>query len=288
MTKFNTNTKNGRSAFTLIELLVVIAIIAILAAILFPVFARARENARRSSCQSNLKQIGLAVIQYNQDYDEKFPFVIDAGPGGTFQMTWARAVQPYIKSVQVFQCPSDPDAGQPIGFAGVKISYAANSLYQNRVTGTGGNLYGFSGIFAKIDQISNGQSRALAEMESAATIVMVADKFSSDASAIAANATDAGYGNASGFNTFCSIGLVGNGSDLPNGTQSSAAYGNNTKMGQVSARHLETANFLYADGHVKALRPEKTNPNGNYFAFSNALSRNINNPDYQWSVYAGQ
>ncbi len=63
-----------RFAFTLIELLVVIAIIAILAAILFPVFARARENARRSSCQSNLKQIGLGVMQYIQDYDEKYPF----------------------------------------------------------------------------------------------------------------------------------------------------------------------------------------------------------------------
>lgn len=62
-----------RRGFTLIELLVVIAIIALLAAILFPVFARARENARRASCQSNLKQIGLSVVQYTQDYDETFP-----------------------------------------------------------------------------------------------------------------------------------------------------------------------------------------------------------------------
>src|SRR4028118_1774787 len=63
----------SRSGFTLIELLVVIAIIGILASILFPVFARARENARRSSCQSNLKQIGLGILQYTQDYDEKLP-----------------------------------------------------------------------------------------------------------------------------------------------------------------------------------------------------------------------
>ena len=70
---------NRRIAFTLIELLVVIAIIAILAAILFPVFARARENARRAGCQSNLKQIALGFLQYAQDYDERLPNVQDSG-----------------------------------------------------------------------------------------------------------------------------------------------------------------------------------------------------------------
>jgi prepilin-type N-terminal cleavage/methylation domain-containing protein/prepilin-type processing-associated H-X9-DG protein len=104
--------------FTLIELLVVIAIIAILAAILFPVFARARENARRSSCQSNLKQIGLGLIQYTQDYDEKLPNVeiIQGAPGGTFLTdltTWADATIPYIKSTQVFVCPSATKYGTP-------------------------------------------------------------------------------------------------------------------------------------------------------------------------------
>src|SRR6185436_12145569 len=74
-----------RSGFSLIELLVVIAIIAILAAILFPVFGRARENARRSSCQSNLKQIGLGVAQYLQDYDERLPSgYVDTSGGGGF------------------------------------------------------------------------------------------------------------------------------------------------------------------------------------------------------------
>jgi prepilin-type N-terminal cleavage/methylation domain-containing protein/prepilin-type processing-associated H-X9-DG protein len=94
--------------FTLIELLVVIAIIAILAAILFPVFARARENARRTSCQSNLKQIGLGILQYAQDYDEKYPIEVAGGtgaPGNPFG--WADAIQPYVKSSQLFQCPSD-------------------------------------------------------------------------------------------------------------------------------------------------------------------------------------
>src|SRR6188472_4028670 len=90
-----------KSGFTLIELLVVIAIIAILASILFPVFARARENARRSSCQSNLKQIGLGIMQYTQDYDEKYPEFNPSGLG------WAAATQPYLKSTQILQCPSE-------------------------------------------------------------------------------------------------------------------------------------------------------------------------------------
>ena len=105
--------QNRRKAFTLIELLVVIAIIAILAAILFPVFARARENARRSSCSSNFKQIGLGLMQYTQDYDERFPLSaisqvrpsVDGTPIG-----WADAIQPYVKSTQILQCPSEPNA----------------------------------------------------------------------------------------------------------------------------------------------------------------------------------
>jgi prepilin-type N-terminal cleavage/methylation domain-containing protein len=92
-----------KSGFTLIELLVVIAIIAILAAILFPVFARARENARRASCQSNLKQIGLGITQYVQDYDERMP-LYDGGNAAT--TGWAKAVYPYTKSYQLLKCPS--------------------------------------------------------------------------------------------------------------------------------------------------------------------------------------
>ena len=87
-------------AFTLIELLVVIAIIAILAAILFPVFAKAREKARQSSCQSNLKQIGLALQQYSQDYDERTVIYNSAG------IMWGQRIEPYIKNKQVFTCAS--------------------------------------------------------------------------------------------------------------------------------------------------------------------------------------
>ncbi len=111
-----------KKAFTLIELLVVIAIIAILAAILFPVFARARENARRTSCQSNLKQLGLGIMQYTQDYDEKLPGFYK-NIGGT--VTWATLLQPYAKSVQLYTCPN----GVPYALTSPQyISYGYNTL----------------------------------------------------------------------------------------------------------------------------------------------------------------
>lgn len=98
------------TGFTLIELLVTISIIAILAAILFPVFARARENARRASCQSNLKQISLGIKMYTQDYDECVPPIqinTAANTNASNPYGWADAIQPYIKSTQLFQCPSE-------------------------------------------------------------------------------------------------------------------------------------------------------------------------------------
>jgi len=95
-----------RRGFTLIELLVVIAIIAILAAILFPVFARAREKARQSSCLSNVKQITLGIMMYAQDYDEILPYASRFGTAGT-PPTWDVGLQPYVKNTQLFICPSN-------------------------------------------------------------------------------------------------------------------------------------------------------------------------------------
>ena len=95
-----------KTGFTLIELLVVIAIIAILAAILFPVFAQARENARKIACMSNLKQIGLGWLQYAQDYDERVvPWTVNGTSGGN-AFAWNYVIQPYLKSEQVLKCPS--------------------------------------------------------------------------------------------------------------------------------------------------------------------------------------
>jgi prepilin-type N-terminal cleavage/methylation domain-containing protein/prepilin-type processing-associated H-X9-DG protein len=94
----------NRKAFTLIELLVVIAIIAILAAILFPVFAKAREKARQASCASNEKQILLGVMQYTEDYDENYPF-LNWG-WNPHNNSWPTTLDPYIKSAQIWICPS--------------------------------------------------------------------------------------------------------------------------------------------------------------------------------------
>ncbi len=111
-----------RRGFTLIELLVVIAIIAILAAILFPVFARAREKARQSACLSNVKQLGLGLMMYVQDYDETMIPYATSPPGTSF--TWPKLIEPYVKNLGIFDCPS---SGRKFdGTSSYSVSYGGN------------------------------------------------------------------------------------------------------------------------------------------------------------------
>ena len=109
-----------RRGFTLIELLVVIAIIAILAAILFPVFAKAREKARQSSCNSNLRQLGTGLIMYAQDYDECTP--IGFSGLGWWTGTWKERLYPYVKNYQLYDCPSRRLGVPPTGYGNYGIN----------------------------------------------------------------------------------------------------------------------------------------------------------------------
>jgi len=121
-----------RTGFTLIELLVVIAIIAILAAILFPVFARAREKARQASCSSNLKQIGLSLMMYVSDYDERFPSdSLDASLGQA-RLGWqgwiSNGIYPYSKNGNIFQCPSNNNGWFTEWHTNSQVSYCYNYI----------------------------------------------------------------------------------------------------------------------------------------------------------------
>ena len=105
--------KSSKRGFTLIELLVVIAIIAILAAILFPVFSKARDKARQASCLSNLKQLGLAIVMYTEDYDGTYPMAWEGSYQGItvypycHYSTWVQEIYPYVNNADIFWCPGD-------------------------------------------------------------------------------------------------------------------------------------------------------------------------------------
>jgi prepilin-type N-terminal cleavage/methylation domain-containing protein/prepilin-type processing-associated H-X9-DG protein len=137
-----------RRGFTLIELLVVIAIIALLAAILFPVFARARENARKSSCSNNLKNLTLGWIQYSNDADEKVIPYSDSGGSTGNAFAWNRLLMPYIKNEQVLTCPSNTLTRQGYGcnFALGSGGRALSDIVLPAKTPTYADIYGSGGL----------------------------------------------------------------------------------------------------------------------------------------------
>ena len=227
-----------KKGFTLIELLVVIAIIAILAAILFPAFARARENARRASCQSNLKQLMLGVFQYTQDYDEKMPPIVGGG-------NWMQITQPYIKSTQLFTCPSDANPTDVVGtttYNGVAPFHT--SYIYNAQMGRLVNFVTWNGIsIAEIQNpagtvaFSDGGVQASATAPFVTTTVKPTSFLLFDPTTDPTGTMAFGPGNAV----------------APPGTGS----GQDNSWAGPNARHLETANVAFADGHVKAFRTEK-------------------------------
>ena len=207
--------QTSRTGFTLIELLVVIAIIAILAAILFPVFARAREKARQASCLSNTKQMGLGVMMYAQDYDEKYPGYVAMCPPGAERpamgspgslysnQLWADLIYPYVMNKQLFRCPSKP--GTALGYGwNIRMGYVIGQLDSAGNPRTGPEYEGVP----------------MASVKFPAQTICIADSDWTGAS-------DYGWSNA----------------------QMLAQTPHVSRF--IPARHNEGANLVFADGHAK-------------------------------------
>lgn len=260
-------------AFTLIELLVVIAIIAILAAILFPVFAQAKQAAKKTQALSNVKQMGLGLQMYIGDYDDRYlaGFNGAVGPWGEYasdgtdqHILWMQNVQPYIKNTNLFFSPADSAAGQKVSgmeWAGVGVSFASNGYLSG--WNSGFNLHGpmgingWSGWLTSADG-ANGSLNSGAITQPAGT-VLVSEKHMSDFK----NTTGCcSYGNYSAYGPWgvftSSTTEMWGPFNIPNGT-STAKYPDGPD-GSVSAKYSNQAVFVMCDGHAKAMKPSSTNP----------------------------
>jgi prepilin-type N-terminal cleavage/methylation domain-containing protein/prepilin-type processing-associated H-X9-DG protein len=251
------------AGFTLIELLVVIAIIAILAAILLPVFAQAREKARQASCQSNLKQLGTAVMMYVQDYDETYPPGMD--PCWTF--AWPSMIQPYVKNIDVFSCPSGhTGTGWPSKpWRGVPIDYAANGLIGQSADGSHFEPAGPMALMQPAGVACGWMpgapgSMTLSEVNRAAETILITEKHCDEVNKGPAWAW--APGNTSNFigSVFDNDFYFSAAGAIPDGTRAASNDYDQGPNGAVTAKHNQQADIVFCDGHVKAMRPAQTNP----------------------------
>jgi prepilin-type N-terminal cleavage/methylation domain-containing protein/prepilin-type processing-associated H-X9-DG protein len=269
--------KRSLKGFTLIELLVVIAIIAILAAILFPVFASARERARQTMCASNMRQLGLGFLQYAQDYDETLPnpyvYAFVTANGNLY----SSPLWPYIAdqpggdtTTSVWMCPDDGQHYMGTGYAQFLRSYAMNVFVTGSdkyaqdtdscyTPGTKELSVGYEGsTYSNESNLSydteKGAGATLSKMSAPANTDLLFESY-----------TEANYGTETcAQNTYCGMGIK-NGDWLQSqgywDTQAHAVSSYDTKsiyplQPATTPWHKTTNNYLFCDGHVKALRPE--------------------------------
>ncbi|BDI30275.1 hypothetical protein CCAX7_23260 [Capsulimonas corticalis] len=238
---------NRQAGFTLIELLVVIAIIAILAAILFPVFAKAREKARQISCLSNLKQLGLGMLQYNQDNDESFA----RSNNPPDHNNWAQAIFPYVKSIDVYKCPDNPDAARfdP-------KNYWNNGAGQQNITWMGQTnwltgsqaippSYGMSNFIGATELIPGGKSLTQAGINNPASKILLAERYGSNGNppqnVPGCNQPPANQDGMGWWDW-----------DNPS-TSTTWSY-----ACELYVPHTKQSNFLFVDGHARSMRPVNT------------------------------
>jgi prepilin-type N-terminal cleavage/methylation domain-containing protein/prepilin-type processing-associated H-X9-DG protein len=229
----------GRHGFTLIELLVVIAIIAILAAILFPVFARARENARKSNCQSNLKQIGLAIRSYSQDYDERYPCYrfINNIDGQTY--SWRIAILPYVKNRGIFVCPSARNLNT--------FAQSTNDRSDFGVSPAASGAFLTSGYYCNsVHWASGAPNPPFMHRDqggiSDAQIVRPAETIA---------VLDGGQYPSANYDMYCGP-VTGGANDVGAGNPPTTVSTSNPFL-----RHTDGANYLFMDGHVKWQKPNQ-------------------------------
>lgn len=221
------STRRAPRGFTLIELLVVIAIIAILAAILFPVFAQAREKARQSACLSNMKQMGLAFLQYEQDNDESFP----AGTRTTRDRGWAFAIYPYVNNRGVYTCPNDTFEA---------VSPSTTCSYFTNIYLTGFNSTATPGPPMTSSQLTSpSMTVEIGEMTNSGMQITTADL--------------SGMGD--GFTANAGIMATGY-----LGGPEFVTLEKTTPNSYKTGRHSEGANWVAFDGHAKWLKGSQVSP----------------------------
>lgn len=246
----------GRSAFTLIELLVVIVIIATLAAILFPVFAQSRERARRTACASNLRQVGLGLLMYAQDYDERLPTDVAAPPihgGNSTQVPFDSLVAPYIKNDALYSCPADALRRRGDNFvwdgtyrAGAKRSYAIVGRLTTQESFDKGE---------KDDRNTGMWGHVLAQVDQPADTIAVVESYATFQADGSSDSVISGFPGSvlAACDTWKLPGRL-KPSNVPADNLKPCDNAYTSPGNHASSGHQGFGNYAFADGHVRALR----------------------------------